>query len=302
MTRELFLSSGLVAVRTASTVRDCARLLMDFFQAGVSLDLLPSSKTASDTVAHVVETLDQDETVAEGLAYISELVSDLVVQVAVERRRDVSKLYDVAKHLQSFHSLLANRDIQHAVRQVLDTETLLMHKDSVGIRIDLPNEVTQLTELHQEFHSFPFGLNAAVLWVPLTRVSQRNGTLAYFPREHLSAPIRFVGDPKEQDRLLAQGRLQEAQKAGRLDLDVQDLGPVSYLEAEPGQCFIFSTVLPHASVPAHQSVKRARLTCQARFFDVNDRFFAWKHQRGPLWGGLKQPSVGWGFWEDYSGA
>jgi hypothetical protein len=297
---EQFDKNGLIAVTSASIVQDCARLLFDLYRTGIQLGILPVQKENKQLLGSVADMLGQDSTAQQGLLILSDLVAAEVHRSALLNRRNVSNLYDCAKHLQSFHQLLANDYVQYRLREVLKTSTLMLHKDSVGMRIDLPNESAQLTKLHQEFHSFPFGLNGAVLWVPLTRISRFHGTLAYYPRPHLSNPIPFEGDASEQDRLLAQGRLQEAQKTGDLKVKPEELGVVQYLDAEPGQCYIFSAVLPHVSVPADTSAEIARLTCQARFFDIHDPFLAWKHLRGSMFDGLKQPLVSWRLWKEYS--
>lgn len=144
---------------------------------------------------------------------IADAVSSLVFNSAKVSRRGIADLYDIAKHLSSFHKLLSNPIIQSSLHEILDAKTLLLGKDSVGVRMDLPEEDSQLTGLHQEFHSFPFALNSAVLWIPLTRISQHYETLAYYSRPHSSNPIPFIGDTAKQDEMLKEGRLQEAQKS-----------------------------------------------------------------------------------------
>jgi hypothetical protein len=297
---EQFAKTGLISVTSTSILQDCAQLLLDIYRAGIQLQLLTVQKKSEQALEAVLKLLAEDKTAKQGLTMLSDLVAADVYITSLLNRRNISDLYDLTKHLQSFHRLLANDYLQSCLRKVLNTRELMLHKDSVGMRVDLPKETAQLTELHQEFHSFPFGLNAAVLWVPLTRISRFHGTLAYYPRPHLSNPLPFEGDESEQDRLLAEGRRQEAQKAGGLKASAEELGIMQYLDAEPGQCFIFSAVLPHASVCADSSSEMARLTCQARFFDIYDPFLAWKHRAGSMFDGLKQPLVGWRQWQKYS--
>ena len=295
-----FSDIGLVSITSLSIVRDCARLLVDLYFTGIQLSLLSANSQSERMMGVSLSLLESDETAQQGLVMLSDLVAAEIYCCSHLNRLNVASLYDLAKHLQSFHSLLANKDVQARLREVLKTDGLMMHKDSVGMRIDLPNEIGQLTELHQEFHSFPFGINAAVLWVPLTRISRFHGTLAYYPLPHLSEPFPFDGDPAEQSRLLAKGRMQEAQKIGGLQVSEEDLGAIQYLEAEPGQCYIFSASLPHSSLLADPTAEFARLTCQARFFDTRDPFMAWKHGKGIMWEGLKNPSDAWKFWQEYS--
>jgi hypothetical protein len=297
---EQFAKTGLIAVSSISIVRDCARLLLDLYRTGIQLQILTVLNESEQALGVAMSLLSEDKTAQQGLVMLSDMVAADLYRSSLLNRRNISNLYDFSKHLQSFHQLLANDDLQSLLRKVLSTQELMLHKDSVGMRFDLPNETAQLTELHQEFHSFPFGLNGAVLWVPLTRISRFHGTLAYYPRPHLSNPLPFEGDASEQDRLLAEGRLQEAQKAGRLKASAEELGVMQYLDAEPGQCYIFSAVLPHASVSAGSSAEIVRLTCQARFFDIYDPFLAWKHRTGSMFDGLKQPLVGWRKWKEYS--
>lgn len=298
--RQIFAESGLVELKSLSITRDCADMLIDLFRAGIRLRLLPAAQPEIQVVNTAMSYLAFDETAQKGLVLIADLMSNLIAKAAARNRQDIASLYDLAKHLQSFHKLLANSVIQLNMREVLGTETLAMHKDSIGMRIDLPGEHTQLTNLHQEFHSFPFALNAAVLWIPLTRINRIHGTLAFYPRPHLSVPLPFEGDTKKQDLMLSEGRLQEAQKAGDLIITSTELGPTRFLDTEPGSCYIFSALLPHESVMAKPDSTLARLTCQARFFDLNDSFFLWKQQLGMPWSGLKRPSEAWQLWKEFS--
>ena len=296
---ESFFKTGLMEVTSDSIVQDCAYLLRDLYQAGMQLNLLPKTQEGLAILDISSELIKNQETARQGLLAISDFIAMEFYRVAKISRSNLSDLYDLAKHLQSFHSLLANSEIQDFIRKALKSNLLMMHKESIGIRFDFPGEDRQLTTLHQEFHSFPFGVNAVVLWVPLTRISRLHGTLAYYPRPHLSNPIPFYADSYEQDRLLSEGRLQEAQKCGGLQIDSIDLGAPHFLDVEPGSCFIFSAVLPHSSSPAMPDSLLARLTCQARFFDLEDSFLAWKHSQGRLWDGLKRPSEGWQLWEEF---
>jgi hypothetical protein len=296
-----FLDQGLTSVSSPSIVHDCSNLLFDLYETGVQLGLLEVSSQQKKTAELAKDYLVSESTIDRALIIISDLVSELVFTAGRIERARVSNLYDLAKSLQSFHALLANHDLQSSIRQALNSDLLMMHKDSIGIRIDLPNEVSQLTDLHQEFHSFPFGLNAAVLWVPLTRISRYRGTLSYFPRQHKTAPILYRGDLNKQNKLLAAGHLQEAQKSGTLCVDLDSLGEARYLDTYPGVCYIFSTMLPHESIIADPSCEAVRLTCQARFFDLNDSFFAWRQRRYSFGYGLKNPLQAWRLWEEYCG-
>jgi len=299
--RDKFAKSGLVAVTGLSIIRDCADLLIDLLRVSRQLSLLIQSKSEAKVITATERYLANDETARRGLLYIADAMSSLIFNSAKVNRRGIAELYDIAKHLQSFHKLLSNPIIQSSLLEILDTETLLQCKESIGLRIDLPEERTQLTNLHQEFYSFPFALNSAVLWIPLTRISQYHGTLAYFERPHSSAPIPYVGDIARQDEMLAKGRLQEAQKTGQLKINPKDIGEPRYLDTDPGTCYIFSALLPHASVIADSRSEGARLTCQGRFLDSSDSFFVWKHRHSEVWSGLKRPSEGWRLWKEYSG-
>jgi hypothetical protein len=297
--KQIFTESGLVELKSHSITKDCADLLTDLYRAGTSLKLIPRSQSDVQVVSTAESYLAFDETAQKGLVLISDLISNSIATAAKSSRLVVASLYDIAKHLQSFHKLLSNSFIQRSIREVLGTQTLAMHKDSVGMRIDLPGEHMFLTNLHQEFHSYPFALNAAVLWIPLTRINRTHGTLAFYPRPHFCYPFPFESDISKQDSMLAEGRLQEAQKVGELIVTSAELGPTKSLDTEPGGCYIFSALLPHQSVMAKPESTLARLTCQARFFDLNDPFFAWKHQRGTPWSGLKRPSEAWELWKEW---
>jgi len=290
-----FQNQGWGVLASPSIVRDVADLLHQLHASGRRLGLLsesPGGDRVIDSLHRAARTGD-----GEALSMLSDQIAMLIHARGVQRRAEVGILYDLAKHLRSFHALLANNDIAEAVGRLLGSTNVMVHKDSVGMRIDLPGEAAQLTALHQEFHSFPFGTNGLVLWIPLTRIDGFNGTICFHPQPHASAPYAFEGNPKDCARLHALGRHQEAQKTGRLVIPEGTLGDPVYLEAPIGNCYFMSAMLPHESVPANRRATTARLTCQARLFDVDDPFLAWKAAQGSLMAGLKSPFDAWELWK-----
>ena len=296
-----FRKNGWTSHTSASILQDCGVLLADLYHVAQTTGLLDVCVGDKANISELYSKAKARCLTPAELHSLSEVVSSAFFARSKTNREKVSAIYDLAKHLQAFHALLDNPDIQSSVRKLLGTETVFVHKDSVGIRIDIPREETQLTELHQEFHSYPFGTNGLVIWLPLTRIDLEHGTIGFFERPHDSAPFPFIGDQNEQARLTALGRFQEAQKIGQLQLNRKTLGERRLIEAEPGHCYFFSAVLPHESVPATPECERVRITCQARLFDPHDPFFIWKMQQQKFWQGLKNPIVGWALWEEFHG-
>ena len=222
----------------------------------------------------------------EGIAAKSALLSERIGQFAKQDRQKLSFVYDGIKNLPAFHAFYSNETMIKHCRALLASPDVLVIKDSVGIRIDLPDEDQQLTTMHQEFHSFPYALSGLVVWTPLTDVDLTRGTLAIWDQTHRDV-CRYDGDQARIDALLSEGRLQEAQKVGQLQLP-ENLGDPLNVQARAGDVFFMSALELHQSVAASGS-SGARLTCQFRVFDYSDPFFLWKSRNHRFNDGLKEP-------------
>ena len=226
-----------------------------------------------------------DIPVLRGLEEKGDYLACAVARFAALDRKRMSFVYDGLKNLPSFHKLYSSTALLSRAEEFLDSNKLLVIKDSVGIRIDLPGEVDQLTDTHQEFHSFPYSVSGLVVWCPLTRVSRQLGTVALWENTHKTV-LRFDGNRKRIEELRSAGRFQEAQKQGALRLP-DDLGQPLLIEANVGSIFFMTALTLHKSVPTQ--LDNARVTCQLRAFDYAHDFFSWKSQRYGFNYGLKQP-------------
>jgi hypothetical protein len=99
----------------------------------------------------------------------------ILEQIAKYDRSLLATIYDAVKFLPAFHQFYSSSELINCIKKLLNTDMALLHKDSVGIRIDLHQETRNLTNIHQEFHSFPFALNSLVIWCPLTSVNRYKG-------------------------------------------------------------------------------------------------------------------------------
>ena len=219
----------------------------------------------------------------------SSYLSEIVAEFSIKDRTKVSYVYDAIKNLPSFHSLYAHPTLLNTCRTILNSRKILTLKDSVGIRIDLPRETQQLTNIHQEFHSFPYGLEGLVVWLPLTPVNEQNGTIKLFEGSNKEL-FEFSGDRLGINSLIGQNRFQEAQKVGKLHIGDEGQSP-KIITAEVGEILIISATTLHASHPSEKQ-RFARLTCQFRVFNYSEEFFLWKSENYSFNEGLKQPIAG----------
>lgn len=239
---------------------------------------------------------DENLPVGLSLSEKSDLLSDCMLNFSLRDRKKLSFVYDGIKNLPSFHAYYSDVELIDVCRRLVNSKRLITIKDSVGIRIDLPNEDAQLTKIHQEFHSFPYSLSGLVVWTPLTDVDARRGTLCIRPGSHKHV-CRYEGDHRKIEALLKAGRLQEAQKIGNLLIPDADTEPV-IVEAKAGDVFFMSALTLHESVPA-EDASAARVTCQLRIFDYNDPFHRWKSNYHRFNDGLKQPAETQSMYERY---
>ena len=228
----------------------------------------------------------------------SDYLSTSLARFAKVDRKRLSFVYDGIKNLSTFHSFYANENLLSACKQILNSQKIITIKDSVGIRIDLPGENTQLTEIHQEFHSFPFSLSGLVVWVPLTTVNSDKGSIKLYEDSHKMI-YNYRGNHHEINSLIEEGRLQEAQKVGGLVLP-NNFGKAMILDAGIGDILVMSASTLHESV-AGQNKSLARVTCQLRVFDYCNDFFLWKSKKYKFNEGLKQPSISQSLYEEFNG-
>lgn len=231
------------------------------------------------------------------LAEKAEFLSDSIRKMGFEDRRKLAFVYDGVKNLPAFHCLYAHPSLHHACEVVLQTRALLLLKDSVGVRFDIPGEEAQLTMMHQEFHSFPVSLSGLVVWCPLTPVDRERGSIAIWGGSHREV-MRFSGDNARIEELLAEGRLQEAQKLGGLVLP-NNLSEPTVVKSGVGSVYLMSALTLHESVAALWPHAGARLTCQARIFSYDDPFFRWKSGSRSFSEGMKQPMIAQGMYDDW---
>lgn len=226
----------------------------------------------------------------------SSYLSQTLFEFSCLDRSKISFIDDAVKNLPSFHGLYSSPALIQKCRTVLKSEKLITIKESAGIRIDLPNEVKQLTNIHQEFHSFPFSLNGLVVWIPLTRVNSETGTLKLYERSH-NGVCTYKGDNHQIEALLKENRMQDAQKQGSLEVAGRLSAP-KIIDANVGDVFIMSALTLHESFPG-SAQNSARLICQIWIFDYDDPFFKWKTKRYKLDQGLKQPIIAQGLYDEY---
>ena len=126
-----------------------------------------------------------------------------------------------------------------------------------AIRIDMPFDDSRNVSWHQEWR-YSFGsLNSATLWIPMSNLSAKEGTIKVIPKSHLLGLIKI----KPADTLIF------------YEIDFPELDETQALTAEInyGEVLLFSNFLLHAS--SYNRSNLCRYTIQIRFNDLACPYF-----------------------------
>ena len=125
------------------------------------------------------------------------------------------------------------------------------------IRTDMPKDDRYRQPWHQDWRYAQGSYNAATFWIPLQKVTIKNGTIDIIPKSHLLGLLET----------------EELQNPRRFSITDPRIGKMPYfpVELEMGECVAFSQILVHRS--GENVTKSPRLSAQLRFADYSDSPF-----------------------------
>jgi ectoine hydroxylase-related dioxygenase (phytanoyl-CoA dioxygenase family) len=179
-------------------------------------------------------------------------------------RNALAAVYDAIRKLTPFWSLVGSSAMSEVVSQLLDATHTGVAFRGAGIRLDIPGEDKWRSAWHQEYHSQMSALNAVVAWFNLVAVS------------HDMGPVRMAEGSHKQGLLPV--RCHDPMNTGKdytqtfEILDVESIAsryPQVSFETEIGDVVFLSFLLLHES-GKNVSQTNSRITCQVRYFDMND--------------------------------
>jgi len=187
-----------------------------------------------------------------------------VLLLARANRSSLGAVYDAMRKLTPFWSLVGSAAMSDVVGQLLGATHTGVAFRGAGIRLDIPGEDKWRSAWHQEYHSQMSAMNAVVAWFNLVDVS------------HDMGPVRMAEGSHKQGLLPV--RCHDPMNTGRdytQTFEIPDVEAVAArypqvsFETEIGDVVFLSFFLLHESGKNVSPVK-SRVTCQVRYFDVND--------------------------------
>ena len=195
---------------------------------------------------------------------VFEEIHEKVMRLKRIDRKVLASVYDAMRKLTGFWSLVGSPKIQSVVSQLLQAETTGVAFRGAGIRLDIPGEDEWRSAWHQEYHSQMSAMNALVAWFNLVPVTHDMGPVRIAEGSHALGllPVR-CHDPLNTGKNYTQTFEIEDVEA------IAGQYPQVAYETEIGDVVFLDFFLLHES--GHNvSEGKTRITCQVRYFDMND--------------------------------
>jgi hypothetical protein len=195
---------------------------------------------------------------------IFDTIHDKVLFLKQRDRKALGAVYDAMRKLLPFWSIIGGEKMTDAVRGLLNTDDVGVVFRGAGIRLDLPDEDEWRSAWHQEYHSQMSSMHALVAWFNLVPVTADMGPVRIAQGSHREGLLPVVClDPLNQGKNYTQTfEIPDVQaRANRYPI-------VSY-ETGIGDVVFLDFMLLHES-GLNRSGTRSRITCQVRYFDVNE--------------------------------
>jgi hypothetical protein len=204
-----------------------------------------------------------DASPSDGDAVFDEIHAKVLLLKRTDRGA-LASVYDAMRKLTGFWSLVGSPKIAGVVSQLLGSSHTGVAFRGAGIRLDIPGEDEWRSAWHQEYHSQMSAMNAVVAWFNLVAVSHAMGPVHMAEGSHALGllPVR-CHDPMNTGKNYTQTFEIEnvAEIASRY--------PQVSFETEIGDVVFLDFFLLHES--GHNvSGDKSRITCQVRYFDMND--------------------------------
>ncbi len=186
-----------------------------------------------------------------------------LIHLAMKNNPQIRKVtYDLIKYASS-------------VRRIQSSETLLKILKNIGfkmplstdfpsVRVDISDEKKFLRGPHQDVGSV-ISKNCATIWIPLTEVNDRRGTVALYKNTHKQKLRKQIFISREN--LIN----------NEVSLQGVNLKSKIVINAKPGDLIIFDSFIVHESVPATEK-NNIKLNIQffvndAQYIDPRNKYF-----------------------------
>ena len=181
----------------------------------------------------------------------------LLPELIAEDRRLAGYLYDATKKLPALQRLLSQKEHVMVCRSIKGMKFPGFAARGWGLRMDLPNESQQLTQLHQEFTSQLGSTCGLVFWSPLRDVTQEIGPIKLYPGSHRSGVFKLQQSSKDSRglKIIDEDRVRRA-------------FPMIQPEVSRGDCLVLDYLTLHESSKNSSSFARWSLLC--RYFDFEN--------------------------------
>ena len=126
---------------------------------------------------------------------------------------------------------------------------------SNGLIISLPEENEKLNPLHQDVYNF-LSFNFIKMWLPLTKVNNRNGSMIAYKSSH---KLGFI-PPKYKTKNSTYPEIENkfTKKFKKIIFDLQ-----------PGDCVIFNPLILHKSLKNNSNITRFNVGIDIQDFHIN---------------------------------
>ena len=246
----------------AQAYRDCGYLKVDGFLPSSILDSYKSG------LIKLIVALGEEH----GLSIDCESsLDDAYEQLCNFDRSLGGAIYDHAKGLPEFHSLIASAEMQAVIRKLIDRPVIQVAHSQCVFRIDRSKEDKYGFGWHQDYWYNCLTANAITAWIPLTDVDQTMGPLEVVPGSHLTLLPVIV-----QDRENSNGNMARVFKMPEHTIINEEC--ISKIPMRAGDALFFHSHLIHRS--GRNRSNKSRWTIQYRYADFLDKDYtarAWVH-------------------------
>ena len=166
-------------------------------------------------------------------------------------------IYDSLKTSLTLTQLVTDNKVVDFVAKFLKIKPSDLSVSEPMCRLDVPNDIRNTLDWHQERSFFPQnrnGLNGLVCWIPLTDITEEMGPMHISPRSHAEGQLKLSNKTKKNASYTTQIPVPEEFLSKYEDLVVR---------ANAGDAVFFNMLLFHRS--GQNISNKVRLAVQGRF-------------------------------------
>ncbi len=195
--------------------------------------------------------------------HCDELPSDLSEKIRLLYQKDFDAYLGTAKlcnHLSSLYLLGINSNITATLQELGLSFPTVCARPVIWFHSSAVASTERYAKLppHQEWSNMQGSLDGAVVWIPLTQITEEMGKLQAIPGSHLGGLLEFSEN-------------QEADYPFDIDEEAFEERDFVELDVELGDLLVFSSFLVHRS--GHNHTKDIRLTTNFRFNNADEKTF-----------------------------